>query len=213
MIDADSCITDPPYGIALANHARGSSRHRRAEAYTIEGDECQTIGLQMLGWARAAEMPILFFASPRRPWPGEWRNWLVWDKGGAVGGGGDISTCWKQTWELIQIAGNGPIQGARDEAIIRFAMRPTDSALHPCEKPVGLMVYLISKLGISKPFDPFMGTGSTGSACANLGLPFSGVEIDRRYFDIACRRIENAQAQARLFPDEPAPSIPQQMEL
>lgn len=211
-IVADSCITDPPYGIALANHARGSSKHRRAAAYTVAGDECQTVGIHVLDWARGVDLPTLFFASPRRPWPGEWRNWLVWDKGGAVGGGGDVRLCWKQTWELIQISGNGPLHGSRDEAIIRWAMRPTDSALHPCEKPVGLMIYLISKLGVQNPVDPFMGTGATGSACANLGLPFTGIEMDRRYFDIAVERISRAQSQARLFPDEPAP-IPQQMEL
>jgi site-specific DNA-methyltransferase (adenine-specific) len=47
--------------------------------------------------------------------------------------------------------------------------------------------------------DPFMGSGTTGVACMNLGRKFIGIEIEPRYFDIACERIENAQRQARMF--------------
>ena len=58
--------------------------------------------------------------------------------------------------------------------------------------------------------DPFMGSGTTGVACVNLGRKFIGIEIDPEYFDIACRRIEAAYAQPRLF-DEPAPKAEQQV--
>lgn len=47
--------------------------------------------------------------------------------------------------------------------------------------------------------DPFMGSGTTGIACQNLGRSFIGIEIEPKYFDIACKRIEQAQAQQRLF--------------
>jgi len=50
--------------------------------------------------------------------------------------------------------------------------------------------------------DPFMGSGTTGVACANLGRKFIGIEIEQRYFDIACRRIADAYKQPRLFEDE-----------
>ena len=56
--------------------------------------------------------------------------------------------------------------------------------------------------------DPFMGSGTTGVACANLGRRFIGVEIEERYFDIAVRRIEAAYKQPRLF-NEPAPKTEQ----
>ena len=58
--------------------------------------------------------------------------------------------------------------------------------------------------------DPFMGSASTGVACAQLGLAFTGIERERKYFDIACQRIEQAQAQGRMFADEPAPAPEQQ---
>jgi site-specific DNA-methyltransferase (adenine-specific) len=47
--------------------------------------------------------------------------------------------------------------------------------------------------------DPFMGSGTTGVACANLGRKFIGIEIEPKYFDIACERISAAYAQMRLF--------------
>ena len=47
--------------------------------------------------------------------------------------------------------------------------------------------------------DPFMGSGTTGVAAMNLGRKFIGIEIEPKYFDIACRRIEDAQRQQRLF--------------
>lgn len=56
--------------------------------------------------------------------------------------------------------------------------------------------------------DPFMGSGTTGVACARLGRRFIGIEIEPRYFDIACRRIEQAQRQRDLFVHVPAPAHP-----
>jgi len=47
--------------------------------------------------------------------------------------------------------------------------------------------------------DPFMGSGSTGVAAVRLGRPFIGIEIERRFFDLACRRIDDAQRQGDLF--------------
>ena len=56
--------------------------------------------------------------------------------------------------------------------------------------------------------DPFMGSGTTGVACANLGRKFIGIEIEEKYFDIACRRIADAYKQPRLFEDEkPKPKV------
>ena len=47
--------------------------------------------------------------------------------------------------------------------------------------------------------DPFMGSGTTGVACARLGRKFIGIEIHEPYFDIACRRVEEAQRQRILL--------------
>ena len=72
---------------------------------------------------------------------------------------------------------------------------------HPTEKPVSLMAELVDLFTDKgqSVLDPFMGSGTTGVACAKLGRPFVGIEIDPTYFDIALRRIEAAQRQSDLF--------------
>lgn len=83
-------------------------------------------------------------------------------------------------------------------------------AAHPTQKPVALMEWCIGRCRPdSVILDPYMGSGTTGVAAIRLGRRFVGVEIDARYFDIACRRIEEAYRQPRLF-DERAPKPVQQ---
>lgn len=52
--------------------------------------------------------------------------------------------------------------------------------------------------------DPFMGSGTTGVACVKLGRKFIGIELDEKYFDIACRRIEESYKQPDMFIEPPA---------
>lgn len=76
---------------------------------------------------------------------------------------------------------------------------------HPTEKPVPLMMDLVSLYSDAGQtvLDPFMGSGTTGVACAKLGRKFVGIEMEPRFFDLSCRRIEAAYRQADLF--VPAP--------
>jgi site-specific DNA-methyltransferase (adenine-specific) len=74
-------------------------------------------------------------------------------------------------------------------------------SVHPTEKPVRLAERIIAL--ISDPgdtiYDPFMGSGSFGVACVNTGRKYIGSEIDEGYFDIACRRIQEAARSNELF--------------
>jgi len=72
---------------------------------------------------------------------------------------------------------------------------------HPTGKPIGLLETWVSRFANEKAViaDPFMGSGTTGVACANMGKTFYGIERETKYFDIACKRIEAAYAQGRLF--------------
>ena len=75
------------------------------------------------------------------------------------------------------------------------------SKIHPTQKPLQLFERLVraSSDDGQTVFDPFMGSGTTGVACMNLGRTFIGIEREVKYFDIACRRIEDAQRQGRLI--------------
>ena len=85
---------------------------------------------------------------------------------------------------------------------------PSRHGEHPTEKPVSLMSELVSLFTGESAIvlDPFMGSGTTGVACAKLGRKFIGIEIEPKYFDIACRRIEAAYKQPDMFIQRPAPA-------
>ncbi len=75
---------------------------------------------------------------------------------------------------------------------------------HPTQKPTPVIAWCIQQAPKAITIlDPFMGSGTTGVACAKLGKSFTGIERERKYFDIACERISRAQAQGTLLPPEP----------
>lgn len=80
---------------------------------------------------------------------------------------------------------------------------------HPTQKPIDLMLWCVGNT--VKPgsvcADPFMGSGTTGVACVNLDRSFIGIEREPSYFDIACRRIEAAYKQPRLFAEPVAKPV------
>ncbi len=82
---------------------------------------------------------------------------------------------------------------------------------HPCPKPIKQTEWMVRRVSFPNEtvLDPFMGSGTTGVACVNFGRKFIGCEIDPGYFDIACRRIEEAYRQPRLFA-EPEPKAVQE---
>jgi DNA modification methylase len=80
---------------------------------------------------------------------------------------------------------------------------------HPAEKPVGLLQDLIRTCG-DHIIDPFMGSASTGVACIRSKRKFTGIEIEERYFDIACRRIQDAVDRPDLFLSQRDPEPVQQ---
>jgi site-specific DNA-methyltransferase (adenine-specific)/modification methylase len=75
---------------------------------------------------------------------------------------------------------------------------------HPCPKPEKWMAWMVNRASLPGEcvLDPFMGSGTTGVACARLGRKFIGIEIEPKYFDIACKRIEREYEQLKLFPPE-----------
>lgn len=107
----------------------------------------------------------------------------------------NIVTCWN---------GDGPARwnaGGKRGVYTHLVNNPERTGLHPTEKPRRLMSELVGDF--TSPgqtiLDPFMGSGTTGVAAVMAGRRFIGIEQNETYFDIACKRIEDAQRQGSLF--------------
>jgi len=187
----EAIVTDPPYGKKQKSNHKDYFRHTTK----LAGDD----SLDCYQLIDGASKCLVAFYSPNNPPPIKWRNVLVWNKGLGVGSGGDPKTCWRRDVELIGVNGNAALLGGRDSSVLSFNAHTKPPSGHFCEKPEALMTYLVGKISEQTILDPFMGSGTTGVACANLGRKFIGIEIDEKYFDIACERIEAAYAQGRLF--------------
>jgi DNA modification methylase len=125
-------------------------------------------------------------------------QWLVWDKGQRDFSLADCEFAWSSQQKAARI-----LSYARGKAI-------RDGKEHPTQKPIEVMVWCLGFVPKAQTIcDPFMGSGTTGVACANLGRHFIGIEREVSYFDIACRRVAEAYRQPRLFA-EPTPKPVQQ---
>lgn len=207
----DACITDPPYGIGESNgknRSRGSSaganKWKGFRNTTGAGVPSTDFG-PSLDWdsappdadlirlmIAAAETSIVFGGNYFHLPPSS--CWLVWDK---VNGNTDFADCelaWtnlKKAVRMIRWMWNGMLQQDMTNKELR---------VHPTQKPVPVMEWCIQQAGMpTVVVDPFMGSGTTGVACTNLGRSFIGIERESKYFDIACHRIEDALRQERLF--------------
>lgn len=124
---------------------------------------------------------------------------IFWDKGNHTSG--DLEGDFGARVEVFIFAHKGrhKLRGPRRANLWSVPRDP--AADHPTPKPVALMERMVScstdEDGLV--LDPFMGSGSTGVACMGLARKFIGCEIEPQYFDIACRRIEDAQRQGRLI--------------
>lgn len=135
-------------------------------------------------------------------------NILVWDKVNATANRWYMKNC---EYVLYLWKGHASkINNASSKQLIRLPQ--IDESNHPTEKPVELMAHYIENS--SKPgdlvTDPFMGSGTTGVACAKLGRRFIGVEIDPGHFETACERIIKTRPQGDLLTTAAAPRAPQE---
>jgi len=87
----------------------------------------------------------------------------------------------------------------------RIAEHDGKSPAHPTQKPIGLMAWCVDLTKSELVIDPYMGSGSSGIAAIKRGRQFIGIELQERFFDIACRRIEAALKQPDMFIEPPKP--------
>ena len=216
-------ITDPPYESIMHAAKSGAARRIRTDGRgpltsldfdcidSIRQPVADAVARISAGWA-------LFFCAPEGV--GRWADAINQSAAKYK-----RACVWIKPDSTPQLNGQGPAMGAESfvtawcgagfarwnaggkrGVYTHLTNPPCRYGAHPTEKPASLMRELL--LDFTNPgqtiLDPFMGSGTTGVAALQLGRKFIGIELDESYFDIACKRIEEAWKQPRLF-DEPKP--------
>ena len=183
----DAVVTDPPYGIGANKQTLGSGKKEFVRGGNWDDkapvlDMCISAGERLCFWGGnyfADQLPVT-------------NDWLVWHK---VNDGLSFSECelaWtnfgRQTRHISHHWGG-------------------ENKQHPTMKPLRVMEWCVEQLPIDCQtiLDPFMGSGTTGVAAVKLGRKFIGIEIEPKYFEIACKRIQAALDAPDMFVEVPKP--------
>jgi site-specific DNA-methyltransferase (adenine-specific) len=205
----DAVVTDPPYAEKTHAGARtGGGDEILIDFSSITDDEfvrlcrqfCEIANrwvIMTCDWRHAAEaerqLPELFIRA------GVW----IKPNGMPQYTGDRPATGWESV-AILHRVGRKVWNGGGRHAVWTV---PKVHGNHPTEKPLPLIsewLRLFTDLG-DHVLDPFMGSGTTGVACAKHGRRFTGVEREAKYFDIACRRISEALRQPDMFIEKPKP--------
>lgn len=187
----DAVVTDPPYGIGFAGQP---TKWQRRAGQAPEAWDNQTVDLA----------PAIAPGRIQVVWGGNYyplpvsRGWLSWFKPDAPPSMANIELAW-----------TNQDRNAR-QVTQTIGATNAERVGHPTQKPLAVMLWCLGLYPDALTIlDPFMGSGTTGVACVNLGRSFIGIEREPSYFDIACRRIEDAYKQPRLFAEPVAKPVQQ----
>jgi site-specific DNA-methyltransferase (adenine-specific) len=195
-------VSDPPYGISHKHSGKGTKGGASSRSFVrnhdrISGDDTAFDPGPFLEFPDVILWGASHYAQrlPRG-------RWYVWDKLGSMpsyDSFSDIEIAWhnkpgaerifRHMWKGIC---QDSEKGAKRE--------------HPTQKPVALMQWCLEQVPAGMVCDPYMGTGTTGVAAVRMGRPFIGIEIEQKYFDVACRRVSEASRQTDFFVAKPKPS-------
>jgi site-specific DNA-methyltransferase (adenine-specific) len=188
----DAVVTDPPYGIGYAA-SPVVGRNRASKKYDKRGWDDETPDIAS---ALSAGGDAIIWGGNYFPLPPA-RCWLIWHKPDIAPSLSPVELAWTTL--------------DRSCGFYRYSISATGlerveaGSGHPTQKPLPLMAWCLDLVPHARSIvDPYMGSGTTGVACAKAGRRFIGIEREPPYFDIACRRIAEAYRQPRLF-EEPAP--------
>jgi len=207
----DAVVTDPPYGVGFSGSTtKHSAKH--GETYTQFHDTRENVSDIIVPAVTAAlskakcgiitpGIACMFdYPEPRAV------GWIYYPSGANSGPWGFVCG------QPIFYYGKDPYL-AKQLGRLPNCFASTEAAEqngHPCPKPIKQMEWLVNRASLAGDtvLDIFAGSGTTGVACARLGRRFIGIEVEPRYFDIACRRIEAAQRQKDLFVHAPVAEDP-----
>lgn len=198
----DALFTDPPYGIGYTVNARCWNNEgldalkpwKMEKRVPIKGDDRPFDPAAFMEFPKVALCGASHFSS-RLPDSG---RWVCWDK--RRDSKPDCHSDFEMVW--ISLPGADRMHRQKWRGIIREGEENCSRSrkLHPNQKPVALLTFVLEGLGLeagATVLDPFMGSGSVGVAALRMGFRYIGIEIEPKYFDIACKRL---RAEIRMEP-------------
>lgn len=211
---ADAVVTDPPYGLEDWNTRGTNAKRGQGRAWKNLGRYKNGNGHECAQWDEpmsGADIGLLLsFAKHQIIWGANYhldylprtKQMFVWNKGIRNMHFNDCELAWTSQWK----------EACR---VFDFSPSAAEEKQHPTQKPLALMRWCIERLpdSVVTICDPFMGSGTTGVACAKLGKQFIGIEVEPRYFEIAVRRIDEAYKQGDMFIERPKPAKQEAMEI
>ncbi|MBC7157382.1 MAG: site-specific DNA-methyltransferase [Rhodobacteraceae bacterium] len=209
----DAVVTDPPYGIGrdkgMGYGGKGYGGNRgvaikiaRYNGFWDDARPTKDIFDTILLVSEAHIIWVGQFFADMLPPKGKW---LFWDKCQTMPSYGDGELAW------TSLGGNAVKKFTYNGSGLHAKEK---SRVHPTQKPVALMEWCLDFLpNADTILDPFLGSGTTLVACARLGRRGIGIELDPNYFDIACKRVEEAYRQPDMFVAPPPPPTQEALDL
>ena len=196
----DAVVTDPPYGLGeklrggISGMMGGCFNEMVDAGWDVKPDDytlqmVSSAGTDFIVWGGN------YFCKSFEQSPCV----LIWDK---INGTNPMADC--------EIAFTSFDKGSRMFSRHHFS-KGCGGKEHPTQKPLPVMLWCLSFLSHARTIlDPFMGSGTTGVACVKLGRKFVGIEIEPKYFEIACKRIQAAYDQPDMFIEQSKTEQPKQ---
>lgn len=211
--NVDAVVTDPPYGIGFKYESHVDERETYREFIWPIIEKAESLVVQggpIFVW-QAQEWMAHFSELFPRPWRImiSAKNFVQMNRHEMVHAYEPVVVWWRPGDRYVAPVGEG-IGTPRDWHVADSAggllrNKQSGASEHPCPRQLDAMEFPIGNWVRPNAIvlDPFMGSGTTGVACIKLGRRFIGIEIEPRYFDIACRRIEEATRQGDMFVEQP----------
>jgi DNA modification methylase len=195
----DAVVTDPPYGIDYGKSGGFNASHGWGEwRENVEWDKERPAADVFELLLQAGKHKIIWGGNYFTDLLPPTMQWLVWDKGQRNFSLADCEFAWSSQQKAARIFTYA--RGNESGFAPKSKEERQYTSGHPTQKPLALMKWCLGFVPKAQSIlDPFMGSGTTGVAAVQMGRDFIGIEREPKYFDIACRRIEDAQRQGDMF--------------
>lgn len=194
--EIDLVLTDPPYGIGV-DGGIGSGVYAKKSNFEKKGWDNESPENKIFEEIFRIEKNQIIFGANHfiSKIPYDSSSWIVWDKDNGDNNFADCELAWTSHKTAVRKF------RWKWQGMLQQNMKDKDFKIHPTQKPVALMSWCLNKYSKENDliFDGFAGSGTTAIACIRTKRRFIGCELDKEYFEKACKRIETELRQGVLF--------------